>query len=57
LAGILGVAEVKRGELHGFYIKRSEHGAAGEFDNMSIEELEAYLNESEPTHAGTDAKH
>jgi hypothetical protein len=54
-------AEVNRGELHGFYVKRSEHGGVGEFESMSIEELEAYLNEPpthEPqTHKGTGAKH
>jgi hypothetical protein len=50
-------AEVKRGELHGFYVKRSEHGGVCEFDSMSIEELEAYLNEPGPTHEGTNAKH
>jgi hypothetical protein len=41
-------------------VKQTEHSGAGEFDNMSNEELEAFVNadvEPEPTHEGTGAKH
>jgi hypothetical protein len=38
-------AEVKRGELRKFYVKRVESGIADEFARMSDEELEAFLAE------------
>lgn len=38
-------AEVKRGELRRFYVKQVETGAAGEFSELSDEELDKLIRE------------
>jgi phage terminase small subunit len=49
-------AEVKRGELRGFYVMQVESGVIGEFADWSDEELEAFINSPMPLPHGK-AKH
>ena len=47
-------ATMGKAKLCGMLVERKETGKSGDFDNMSIEELRAFLKEDKNGHSGND---
>ena len=47
-------ATMGKAKLCGMLVERKETGKPGDFDNMSIEELRAFLMEDKNEHSGND---
>src|SRR6516165_6661781 len=47
-------ATMGKAKLCGMLVERKETGKPGDFDNMSIEELRAFLKEDKKEHPGND---
>ena len=47
-------ATMGKAKLCGMLVERKETGKSGDFDNMSIEELRAFLKEDKNEHSGND---